>query len=305
MERFAEGIQVTWLSVGVNLFMGVVKVGVGLWGQSRALVADGLHSLTDLATDAAVIFGFKYARLPSDETHLYGHHKIATLVSGGIGLAILGFCGLILYSSIRSLGEGRAVVPSVAALVVALASLAVKEWLFHRTRRIAREIRSRMLLTNAWHHRTDSISSVVAAIGIGGAVVGGDRFAFLDSLAAVLLGGYLALEGGKLCKRALDDLMDAAPERPIIDDLREHILPTPGVRAYHAFRARRTGDWIEVDLHLLVDPEMTVEEGHRVARRVKENIIATHPEVVSVLVHVEPFVPEQDTRKGIADRKMS
>lgn len=305
MERFGEGIQVTWLSVGVNLLLGIVKVGVGLWGQSRALVADGLHSLTDLATDAAVIFGFKYSRLPSDDTHLYGHHKIATFVSGGIGLAILGFCALILSSSIRSLGEGRAVAPSVVALVVALGSLAVKEWLFFRTRRVARKIRSRMLLVNAWHHRTDSISSVVAAVGIGGAVVGGDRLAFLDPLAAVLLGGYLALEGGKLCKRALDDLMDAAPERAVIDDLREHILPTPGVKAYHAFRARRTGDWIEVDLHLLVDPGMTVEEGHRVARRVKENIIDTHPEVISVLVHVEPFVPEQDTRKGIADRKLS
>ncbi len=302
MDRFSSGVEVTWLSVAVNLILGLGKVGIGLWGQSRALVADGLHSLADLGTDAAVLAGFRFARVPSDEGHPYGHHKIASLVSGGIGLAILFFCGLLLIGSIRSLGGTGAAVPSAAALVTALVSLAVKEWLFQRTRRIAQRIRSRMLLANAWHHRTDSVSSVVAAAGIGASMVGGERFAFLDALAAVLLGGYLAVEAVRILNKTLNDLMDAAPEREIVDDLREHVLPTPGVRAYHAFRARRTGDWIEVDLHLLVDPAMTVEDGHKVARGVKENIMARHPEVIDVLVHVEPYLPEQDKAKGISDR---
>lgn len=304
MSRFQPGEKITWLSFWLNIALGAAKCAIGFWAHSRALVADGLHSFSDVATDLAVLAGFKYAGLPSDENHPYGHHKIATLVTLFIGGMILVFCLFLMVGGILALGQQRTTAPSGAALVAAVGALAVKEWLYFKTRETARRIKSRMLLVNAWHHRTDSISSVVAAVGIGIAYFSGPRWAFVDTLAGILLGGYLAIEASRFTWGGLSDLMDAAPDQKIIDDLREHILPTEGVVAYHAFRARRLGDAIDVDLHLLVDPGISVEAGHRIATEVKRNIIETHPEVLNVLVHVEPYQPEHAEQKGIWDSNL-
>lgn len=295
-----RGRRVTWLSVGINLGLGGTKCLVGWMGQSRALMADGLHSLVDLSTDAAVLFGIHYASRPPDPRHPYGHHRAASLVTLFIALSLLGFCTLLIVDSLGAIQVGGVAVPQWPTLVVALASIGVKEFLFHRTRRAGLRMRSQMLMANAWHHRTDSLSSLVAAVGIGAALVFGPEWAFLDTLIGVVLGVFLGIEGLKLLRRAVDDLMDAAPGQALVDDLREHILPTPGALAYHDFRARRVGDMIEVDLHLLVPPDLSVDEGHEIARRVKGEILERHPEVLNVLIHVEPALPEHHRDRGIA-----
>jgi cation diffusion facilitator family transporter len=304
MARFAPGERITWVGFWLNLGLGIAKCLIGLWANSRALVADGLHSFSDLATDLAVLAGFKYAIRPSDARHPYGHHRIATLVTVGIGGAILLFCVVLIAGGLLALRSETTTAPSAPALVCALVALALKEWLYYRTRSTAKKIQSRMLMMNAWHHRTDSISSVVAAIGIGIALAGGDAWGFVDTLAGVALGGYLAMEAVRMVWRALSDLLDAAPDQAILDDLREHILPTTGAVAYHEFRARRMGDCIEVDLHLLVDPQISVQEGHRIAWEVKHNIMKKHPEVLNVLVHVEPYLPEYVGEKGLWDSNL-
>lgn len=301
MSRFAPGERITWISLWLNLALGIGKCAVGLWANSRVLVADGLHSFSDLVTDLAVIAGFKLAARPSDSNHPYGHHRITTLITVGIGGAILLFCLVLVGGGVVALRAGATTAPSFPALVGALIALGLKEWLFFRTRSTARRIKSHMLLTNAWHHRTDSVSSVVAALGIAIAMIGGETWAFIDTLAGIGLGAYLASQAFRLVWNGLSELLDTAPDREIIDDLREHILPTSGAVAYHAFRARRLGDCIEVDLHLLVDPQISVEEGHRIAKRVKNNIMDTHPEVLQVLIHLEPYLPEQAEAKGIWD----
>ena len=295
------GRSVTWLSVGVNVSLGATKCLVGYFGQSRALLADGLHSLTDLASDAAVLFGIHYANRPPDEKHLYGHHRAASLVTLFIALSLLAFCIILIFDSVRALGLGTSAVPHWPTLLIALGSIGVKEALYWRTRRVGLRLRSQMLMANAWHHRTDSLSSLLAATGILVALVFGPEWAFVDTLIGVVLGVFLGIEGAKLMRGALDDLMDAAPGQALIDDLREHILPTPGALAYHDFRARRVGDMIEVDFHLLVPPEMNVEEAHAVAARVKREILSRHPEVLNVLIHVEPALPEHHRNRGIAD----
>lgn len=300
MSRFEPGERVTWLSLGLNILLGAAKCGIGFAAQSRALIADGLHSFSDVATDLAVLGGFRYASMPTDANHPYGHHKITNLVSLFIGGMIGTFCLILIGGGVLALRSEAPTPPSPVALGAALVALALKEWLFHQTRSTARRIQSRMLMMNAWHHRTDSISSVLAALGIAVALIGGPTWAFVDTLAGVLLGGYLAVEAGRLIWRSLSDLMDVAPDAAILDDLREHVLPTPGVVAYHAFRARRMGDCIDVDLHLLVDPHIAVVEGHRIAGEVKQNIMNTHPEVLNVLVHVEPYLPEHFQNKGIS-----
>jgi cation diffusion facilitator family transporter len=301
MQQYGGAKRVTWLSVAANIALGVVKLVVGYWGRSRALMADGLHSLTDLASDAVVLVGIEIATEPPDASHPYGHHKTASLVSLFIAAAILMFCGLLIADSLRALVGGATTVPHWPTLVTAIGSVIVKEWLFARTRRVAHEARSRMVLANAWHHRTDSVSSIVAAIGIAAALALGESWAFLDAAVGLLLGGYLATEGLKLLIQPVRDLIDTAPEQPIIDDLREHILSVPDATGYHAFRARRVGDMIEVDFHLLVPPDLTVLEGHEIASRVKHEILSRHQEVLSVLIHVEPALPEHQKLRGVAE----
>jgi len=299
-DRYRAARRVTWLSIATNLALGSAKVAVGWWANSRALVADGVHSLTDLGTDAAILLGIRLAERPPDAEHPYGHHKVASLVSLFIAGSILVLCAGIVWDSAGALLAGTATAPHWPALAVALGSIAAKEWLFRRTRAVARASRSSMVLANAWHHRTDGVTSVVAATGIAAALWLGDTWAFLDAAVGILLGAYLGVEGLKLLVRTLADLVDAAPERSVIDDLREHILPIPGVVGYHEFRARRVGDMIEVDMHLLVAPERTVQEGHAIASTVEQAILERHPEVINVLIHVEPAVPEFIEQRGVA-----
>ncbi len=293
--------RVTWMSIWTNVGIGVVKCLVGYWGQSRALVVDGIHSLSDLGSDVAVLVGIRMATTPPDSKHPYGHHKATSLVTLLIAVGILLFCLLIMVDSTRALLRGTTVVPHWPTLATAILSLLAKEILFHRTRQVAIECHSTMVLANAWHHRTDSLTSVIAAVGIAVVLLLGPAWSFLDAVIGIAMAGYLATSGTLLGWRAVHDLMDSAPEEAVIDDLREHVLEVSGANGYHEFRARRVGDRIEVDLHLLVPPKLTVEEAHQVARRVKLAIRQAHPEVLNVLVHIEPDIPEHRQERGVAD----
>jgi cation diffusion facilitator family transporter len=297
----ATGTSISWLSLGINLVLGSLKCAVGLVAQSQALIADGFHSLVDMSTDLAALFGLRMAAKPQDGNHPYGHHKFASLSTLFIAVILLAFCLGLAITAVRELIAGVNTVPGPLALVVALLSLIVKEWLFWATRRVARREKSRLVMINAWHHRTDSLSSLLVCVALVAVTLGGPSWAVLDKGLALLLAGWLGFEGLKMFFQACNDLLDAAPEAALINDLREHILPTPGVVAYHQFRARRVGDMIEVDLHLQVKSTLTVEEGHAIAKQVKANILARHPEVIDVLIHLEPADPEHLREEGISD----
>jgi cation diffusion facilitator family transporter len=301
MDRYASGRRVTWLGIGLNSVLGVTKVGVGIVGNSRGLVADGFHSLTDLASDAAVLFAMSVAQRPPDRNHPYGHHRIASIVTLLIAISLVLLCGGLIVESLKTLQAGRAVVPTSWTLAVALASIGVKEVLFRITLRAAQASDSRLLLVNAWHHRTDGITSLAAAAGIAAAMALGPEWALVDTVVGVLLGAVLGVEGIRLLRRAVDDLMDAAPSDALVDDLREHILAVPGALSYHDFRARRLGDMVEIDFHLLVSPELNIRAAHEVATEVKRELLARHPEVLRVLIHLEPGLPEHHRDRGIAD----
>ena len=285
----------------LNLFLGVGKSLGGLFFGSSALVADGLHSLTDLVSDLAVFFGLAISEMPEDENHPYGHHKFASFAQLIIGLLLLGLSAWLVVAAVLSFQGGEWAEPNHAAVWVALGSLLAKESMYWWTRAVALRMRSDLLLANAWHHRTDSFSSLAVCAALVAIWIGGPGWAILDPLLSLLLGAWLVREAIRICGRAVNDLLDAAPEREIIEDLREHILPIPGAQAYHDFRARKIGDFYEIDLHLQVDPKLTVEQGHEIAKEVKREILSTHPEVIRALVHLEPATDEHLLEKGVSD----
>ncbi len=296
-----ENLKVTLWGMGINTALGIVKCAAGWFFQSKALIADGLHSILDLSSDVAVLYGLRMARKPEDSNHPYGHHKFSSLAGLFISGLLVLFCLVIIASAFWSLRLGRTSIPGWPAFWIALASLLTKELLFQWTRRVALRQNSRLLLANAWHHRADSLSSLAVVLVILGIQWLGPGWGILDSITGLVLGVLLLLEGGKLMGQSCNDLLDTAPEMAIVNDLREHILPTPGAMAYHNFRARRVGDLIEVDLHLQVDPGLTVESGHAIAVEVRENILRRHPEVISVLVHVEPATRSHLKEQGVFD----
>jgi cation diffusion facilitator family transporter len=287
-SNYHEGLAVVWRSLLVNVALAAVKMGVGVLAQSQALVADGLHSLADLAGDIAALLGLKVAEQPGDENHPYGHHKFASLACLFVAVLLLGCCALLIGNSVQHLREAAAAAPGPAALWVALVALVVKELFYRYAAREARRLKLRVLTASALDHRADALASLLVVAAIAITRYGGPRWAFLDQAAGLLIGGYLAAFGVKILWQSCADLLDTAPGPEMINDLREHILAVPGAVAYHQFRTRRIGDLYEVDLHLQVDPQLTVEAGHDIARHVKKAILEKHPEVVEVLIHLEP-----------------
>jgi len=298
----AEGIRTIAVSLVVNVALCATKLSVGIAAGSHALVADGVHSLVDLASDIAAMIGLRVADLPKDEDHPYGHHRVSTLATLLISTLVLAFCVGLAWHSVTSLVNGTSDnVPGVAAAWVAGGALLLKEGFYRYARRQAERLGSRLLLANAVDHRADAVASLLALVAV---LV--SRFfpslAGLDQVMGLVLAGWLGSEGVKLFRDACQHLVDQAPDEAVLKDLSEHILAVPGVRGFHAFRARRLGDRLEVDFHLQVDAACTVGDGHAIAGRVKAEIRATHPEVVSILVHVEPDEPRHlkaDGHSGI------
>ncbi len=301
MREDRQGYTVTLVSFGLNLVLGSAKLAAGFWFRSSALLADGLHSMTDLVSDLAVFFGLAVAEIPEDENHPYGHHKFASFAQLLIGVLLLFLSLGLVVSAVMDFQRGEWATPAQGAVWVALFSLVSKELMYWWTRRAALRMHSDLLMANAWHHRTDSFSSLAVCVALVGIWIGGPGWAFLDPLLSLVLGVWLIREAFGICGQAGNDLLDAAPRREIVEDLREHILPIRGARAYHDFRARKVGDFYEIDLHLQVDPHISVEEGHQIAKEVKKEILRTHPEVIRALVHLEPATEEHLREKGVSD----
>lgn len=299
MPQRDPAMHTTYVGLVINLLLGGVKCLAGWWLGSKALLADGVHSLLDLLTDVAVLFGLSIARKPEDPNHLYGHHKFASLAKFFIGAVLLLFAVLLVITALVDFRMGVAAPQAGVAALLALVSILIKEAMYWWTRAVARRIGSDLLMANALHHRMDSFSSVGVAAALFGVWLGGAEWAFLDQAVTLVLGSYLTYESCKVLGRSINELLDAAPEREIIEDFREHILPTPGVVAYHDFRVRRVGDVFEVDLHLQVASDLTVAHGHNIARDVKARLQKKHPEISKVLIHVEPAVKAHLLERGL------
>lgn len=284
-ERFEAAQKVTWVSVVVNVVLTVLQIVVGWLGHSQALVADGLHSLSDLLADFLVLFANRHGSRDADASHPYGHARIetATTLILGVMLVVLGI-GLLWSAGVRLQDPGALRTVHPATLWIALLTLAGKELLFRYMMAVAKRLRSQMLMANAWHARSDAASSLVVAAGIAGNLLG---FTFLDLIAALLVAFMIARMGWKMAWEAMADLVDTALDAETVEAIRRTATETPGVCGLHELKTRKMGDQALVDAHVLVDPKISVSEGHFIAEAVRTNLLKQHG-VLDVMVHIDP-----------------
>ncbi|MBI3525483.1 MAG: cation transporter [Betaproteobacteria bacterium] len=291
--RYRESQRVTWVSVAVNTALTLMQIGIGIVAHAQSLVADGFHSLSDLVADFMVLFANNQSRHPADEDHPYGHHRIETAASLALGLLLAGTGGAILWSAglrLQYLDELPPVAP--IALWTALVALAAKEGLFRYMLKVAEKLRSPMLVANAWHARSDAASSLVVAAGIGGSLLG---YRFLDPVAAIIVGFMILRMGFKFSYEAIRELVDTALSDEEVERIRVTLRGASGVLGLHELRTRRMAHQVLADAHIQVDARISVSEGHRIAETARSRVLAAHPEVLDVLVHVDA---EEDTGAG-------
>lgn len=285
-DRYREIRKVTLIGSVLDLLLGVVKILVGVQASSQALIADGVHSLSDLATDFLVLFAAKHAHREADTEHPYGHGRIETVATVALGVALVIVAIGICVDAIQRLSEPSSLLhPGLLALLVALVSVASKEAIYQYTVRAARRLRSNMLHANAWHSRSDAISSIIVVIGVGGAMIG---FPSLDAVGAIAVALMIAKIGWDLLWKSLQELIDTALEPQEVEKIREMILQVDGVRACHMLRTRYSGSDSLVDVHILVDPSLSVSEGHQIGERVRARLIDEVEHVADVTVHIDP-----------------
>jgi cation diffusion facilitator family transporter len=282
---YVAGRRSTLVSVAVNIALSLAQAVAGLWAGSQALLADALHSLSDLVSDFVVLLAGHHGRKDPDSDHQYGHRRYETAASLVLGCLLLAVGLGMLWSAVGKIQhpQGAQAVKPIALWVAAVALLS-KELLFRYMLAVAKRVRSGMLVANAWHARSDAASSLVVALGIGGNLLG---YHVLDPVAAVVVGLMVARMGAKFGWDALNDLMDRAADAETVEAIRHTILETPGVLGVHDLRTRKMGDQILVDVHLEIDANLTVAQGHAIAAEAHRRTVVAHG-VLNVMTHVDP-----------------
>lgn len=283
--RYTYAKKVTFLGAVVNAFLGIIKVVFGILGQSNALFADGIHSFSDLVTDILVIVASRFGSQAADIDHPYGHGRIETagtmflsmlLIVAGFGIIYHGVWDMVLSTTQK---------PSTYVLLIVFISIAANEILFHVTKFVAIKIKSELILANAWHHRSDALSSVVVLFGVVAALLGYPQF---DPIAAVIVGLMVCKMGWQLGWSSIRELVDTGVDQKTLLKMRAVIVDVTGVKALHQLRTRSMGGNILVDVHVLVSPRISVSEGHHISQRVHFYLKQEIPAIRDVIVHIDP-----------------
>ncbi len=278
--------KVTYVGAAVNIFLTVIKITMGILGQSAALIADGVHSLSDLLSDLFVIVAIKLGSREADYDHPYGHRRFETMATVLLGLGLIVIAGGIVWDvTERMLHPEELLIPNKDTMAIALISILANEWLYQYTKRVGKETRSKLLLANAWHHRSDAISSIVVLFGIAAVLAG---YHFADAVAAVIVALMVAKIGLNLVVESINELVDTSLPEAIVKDIRRAIKTTNGVRGIHLLRTRQMGEDAYIDAHIVVDPRITVSEGHLIADIVRDKLKNEFDDIVDVLVHIDP-----------------
>jgi len=285
-ERYLAIRNVTLIGVVGNVFLSIAKVIFGILGHSQALIADGLHSFSDLISDAVVLVAAKYSTEDADIDHPYGHARFETLAVVAVAsLLFLVALGVLIDAGRRLFEPELLLQPSIVTLGVAALSILIKEVLYHYTIYVAKRVRSEMLRANAWHHRSDAISSVIVLIGIAGSMAG---VVWLDAVAAIGVSLMIAHIAWTLGWNAVKDLVDTGLDEKQLVEIKNIIESVDGVHTLHQLRTRKMGSNALVDVHILVNPRISVSEGHQIGEMVRTHLKAEIEEVADVLVHIDP-----------------
>ncbi len=285
-QRYREVRKVTLIGSAIDFILGVVKIVAGWLANSQALIADGIHSFSDLLTDFLVLYAAKHSHKAADEEHPYGHGRIETLATIGLGVILITVACGIAYDSVRRINKPEILLePGGLALMIAVLSIISKEWIYHYTVAAARRLRSDMLLANAWHSRSDAISSIVVVLGIAGAMHG---HPYLDAVAAVVVAVMIAKIGTNMVRSSSQELIDRALNKDELSAIRAHILKVKGVRSLHMLRSRKSAGDAFIDVHIQVDPRLSVSEGHQIGETVRRRLLDSIDIVSDVTVHIDP-----------------
>lgn len=294
--------RVTWVGSAVNALLAGLKVFAGLMGRSSAMVADGVHSFSDLITDIIVIVFVGVSRRKADQAHQYGHGKYETLATLLIAVLLVWVAVMFaadgvdnIFKALRGQEPPR---PTWLALGMAIASIASKEVLYQYTRRVGERIHSAIVVANAWHHRSDALSSVATLLGIAGAMFLGEQWRILDPIAAVVVSVFIMIVAVQIGVPALRELLEASLPAEVREGMGRIIGGTPGVRAWHHFASRRNGNMMITDFHIKVDGGITVHEAHAIANDVEERLRRAYGTDLRVGIHIEPYEGEPTDADG-------
>jgi cation diffusion facilitator family transporter len=284
-ERGRATRRVALVTGGVNLLLSIAQIFVGFIANSAALIADGVHSASDLLSDILVWFAARQAAQAPDADHPYGHGRFETAATLGLGILLAGVAAGIVWNGVERLFEPDRPMPGQLALVIAAIGIAAKESLYWYTLIIARRLKSDMLRANAWHHRSDALSSIVVLIGVGGALLG---YVYLDAVAAIIVGLMVIKIGWDLGFSAMSELVDTALDEDQVREAKRVIMAIDGVRSVHMLRTRRNGPEASADVHVQVAPRISVSEGHMISQAVEDRLIAHMDLITDVTVHIDP-----------------
>ena len=278
--------RASYVGAAINVFQSLIKIGFGILGQSAALIADGIHSLSDLLSDLLVIIAVKLGSREADHDHPYGHRRFETIATVILGVSLIAIGGAITWSVMERMGHPEHLpIPNRLSLGVAALSILINEWLYQYTKRIAKKTRSKLLLANAWHQRSDAISSLVVLFGIGAVMLG---YPLADAVAAIEVALMVAKIGLNLVLESIKELVDTSLPPGLVADIKSAIHAIDGVEGIHLLRTRQMGEDALIDAHIVVDPRITVSEGHMIGDIVRDDLIRRFDDVMDVLVHVDP-----------------
>ena len=286
--RLQRSLRATFLGLAANVALTVAKFLAGILGHSQALIADAVESLADIFSSIIVWRGLVVAETPPDEDHPYGHGKAEPLSAAIVSLMLLLAAVWIAFNALHELNAPR-IAPSPWTLVILIIIIGVKESLFRFVLRESETVSSSAVETDAWHHRSDAITSAAAFLGISISLIGGKGYEAADNWAAVAAAAVIAWNGWRLLRPAFNELMDRSPDRELIEKIRTISKSIAGVDDIDKCHVRKMGYQFFVDIHVVVDPQMTVERSHRIGHDVKDKLRAEIPAVRDVLVHIEPF----------------
>ncbi len=296
IDRERKAARVTWVGFFINLILSAAKVAAGIVGRSSAMIADGIHSLSDFVTDLIVIVFIKISSKHEDSGHPYGHGKFETFATMLISFALFIVAIGIFYSGSVKIYEvlnGRIIErPTYPALIMAAVSIIVKEGLYWYTIIVGRKIDSPAVIANGWHHRSDAFSSIGTLIGISGAMFLGERWRILDPITSVIVGIFIVAVACKLARPSIQELLEVSLPKEIEAAIKEQVKETPGVKAFHHLRTRKNGNSFIIDMHIKVDPGSSIVEAHDIATHVEENLKTAFGRQTQVNIHIEPYLPK-------------